>query len=162
MPAPILIGRTIPPAGLTVDLGRMIDYLWLKNKDAVVGVVVNFNRVPLSLTDGFFIRPSSGLDIAGINIRYVYLQSAAHFSPPPYTNTPDVDIIGVNMVLGSLDESRGGSARAATLYPFFIQKTESVAARRRSQSLIPRRSVYCDWITNSMGGDAGSGPPGSY
>jgi hypothetical protein len=162
MPAPILIGRTVPPGGLAVDFGRMIDYLWLKNKDDMAGAVVNFDHVPLSLADGVYLRPDGGLDIAGINIRYVFVQSAAHLGPPPPMFNPDVDIIGVNMSLGSLDESRGGSARAATPYPFFIQLTESVAARRRSQSLIPRRDLYCDWITNSMGGDAGSDSPIYY
>jgi hypothetical protein len=141
----------------------MIDYLWLKNKDSAAGLLVSFAAVPVSYATGFFIRPDSGLDIAGINIRYVFVLSERDIMPvPPPVAPVEVDVIGVNMSLGSSTESRGGSRRAATPYPFTIQMTESIAANRKSQSLIPRRAIYCDWVTNSLGGDAGSDSPIYY
>jgi len=161
MLSPILLGRIVPTGGLAVDFGRMIDYLWMSNKDIKNALLVSFTAIPVSTADTYYIRPNGGLDVGGLNIRYVYLRSEADFIAPPAPDM-EVDLIGVNMVLGSLDESRGGSARAATPYPFSIQSTESIANRRRSQSLIPRRGLYCDWITNSMGGDAGKDSPQSY
>jgi len=163
MPPPVLIGRTIPPAGLAIDIGRCIDQLWLANIDDDWGIVVSFTAIPLSERDGYFVRKNGGLDIAGINIRYVFVQNLAYLQVPPRVPVrPDVHLIGVNMNPGSPAESLGGSRRAAITYPWSIQRTESLASNRRAQSLLPRRSIYSDWITNSMGGDAGRDSPLYY
>lgn len=80
--APILLGRTIPPAGLIVDIGEQIDYLIVKNKSPDSGVCVAFSAMPSSYQSPFYFPPYGGFDMGGLNIRYVYLRAASDIPTP--------------------------------------------------------------------------------
>jgi hypothetical protein len=154
--SPILLGRTIPGTGAVIDFGAQIDYLIVKNKDPLVGIWIGFLGIPTPPVDAFAVPKDGGFDMGGLNIRYVGIL-------PQVNASVEVDFAGVQTRLASLDSTRGGPVRANNPYPFMIQLSEPLKAHRKNDSIvIPQRGVYCDWITNSMGGDAGNDSPIYY
>jgi hypothetical protein len=151
---PILLGRTIPGTGALIDFGAQIDYLIIKNKDPLVGIWIGFSlAIPIT---GFAVPKEGGFDMGGLNIRYVGIL--------PQVNAPvEVDFAGVQTRLDSLSSTRGGPIRANNPYPFMIQLSEPLNSQRKMDTIpIPQRGIYCDWITNSMGGDGGNDSPIYY
>lgn len=79
---PTLLGRTVPRAGLVVDIGEQVDYLLVKNKSVDSGMRIAFNAIPALYTDPFFFPHSGGFDMGGLNIRYVYLRADIDLPSP--------------------------------------------------------------------------------
>jgi len=92
-----------------------------------------------------------------------YLSRKYSVALTPVVSPVEVDVGGVQTRLDSLESTRGGAVRANNPYPFMIQLSEPLNSRRKMDTIpIPQRGIYCDWITNSMGGDAGDDSPINY
>lgn len=103
------------------------------------------------------------VDAALARVVEEYLSRKYMIDLTPKVNPVEVDLAGVQTRLASLDSTRGGPVRANNPYPFMIQLSEPLKEHRKIDSIaIPQRGIYCDWITNSMGGDAGNDSPIYY
>lgn len=92
-----------------------------------------------------------------------YLSRKYAIDLTPALSPVEVDLGCVPTRLLSLDSTKGGPLRACNPYPFMIQLSEPFNARRKIDTIpIPQRGIYCDWITNSMGGDGGNDSPIYY
>jgi hypothetical protein len=159
MGALILLGSVVPAGGLLFDFGRRLDYVIVKNKSDDSGLLIGFGKIPTQ-ADGYEIRPNnSGFDMGGLNVQAVGIVPT---NPAPAAPV-EVDVIGVETRLLSLDSTKGGSVRATNTYPFTIQLSEPRTARRKMDTIpVPQKGIYCDWISNSMGGDGGNDSPEYY